>query len=954
MASVPPRPNLGKSQALNQAQATVTRLANLIPNVATDLSPVTVYQPGVGSTELLATPGNPVAIPTSYGVWVAPDVNGDGSVWYAQVECFGGGGGAGGGNSSQGGGGGGGGEYAREDQYPITPGASYVYVTGLPGSGGFSNQAGAGGPGTEGTAGGITIFDVAGIGLAGGVVANGGLGGDASSVGIGGLGGTGSANSVHFNGGNGGTNVSGFGCDNPISLSQASGMFVNNTLSDLIVQAWYVENDSNFSSATRNDGSTYARTGTWTNLTGGAFETSENTPAAPNQVPAYTGVAGVYGPNQTQAGWTSQFYANKFTAPAARFSCGGFALGGSQLTVSCWIQATQNTWGNTANSSFANIATNSTNINFASFKGFGLYMFKDSVGTWRCYAQVGNGTTRYTINSNPMPPTPNTWYYVVMTYNAGTLSLYVNGSLVTSTTTTGYTSVPGGAYSVVMGCDPASSTNWFFGGVSNVWFANDCLTATGVSQAFGLTAPTGGAGGGASGGPSANGGTGSSGSGATGGAGGTPATIPANLSGIATRAMGGFAGANANSTNSSPLTPSGGPYGGGGGGCGDMSSPPAIQTLTYQFSTAGTYNGIDATQGPGTPYNLNQQNRPAAGLNSVLYAGGLASDSASGSKNSVLILPAGISKAIGSATYTITSVYLTFTNAFPTNTVDSILELAYSSDTTLPQTYVGNSIIDYVGAINIEAGAGTITYDLTQTSFVAELANGTATALVIGPGNNPVIDAYNAPTGPQFYASIYGPGAYDTSGNPLYPTLTVILEKTITVQQGSNGGAGAIVVTALNTNTTPVAFVEPFAGTDSAGNQYAQGFTGNINTWNPADISPGGFAPETWHTPSITLSGWGQTSNNMLLRYRLLPTGDLQLCGDISGPAIVGNPTLFTLPSQYYTSHTLGFTICRFAGTLTSADDGIGQVTSAGAVAVFGCVGATRLIFNAIIPLSAT
>ena len=67
-----------KSQALNQAQATVTRLAALIPNVATDLSPVTIYQPAQGSFSFQASTGSfdDVAINTSYGVWVAPDVNG--------------------------------------------------------------------------------------------------------------------------------------------------------------------------------------------------------------------------------------------------------------------------------------------------------------------------------------------------------------------------------------------------------------------------------------------------------------------------------------------------------------------------------------------------------------------------------------------------------------------------------------------------------------------------------------------------------------------------------------------------------------------------------------------------------------------------------------------------------------------------------------------------------------
>jgi hypothetical protein len=870
-ASVPPSPKLGKSQALNQAQATVTRLAALIPNVATELSPVTIYQPAQGSFSFQASTGSfdNVAIDSSYGVWVAPDVNGDGSVWYATVECFGGGGGGGGGNSSQGGGGGGGGEYACETQYPIQPGKSYAYVCGLPGSGGFSNQAGAGGVGTEGTSGSATIFDLAGVGLAGGVVANGGLGGDQTSVGIGGQGGTGSANSIHFDGGLGGSNVSGNGSDNPLSLAQTSGMFVGNTLNTNVVQAWYIMNDSNSHSATRNDSSQYSRNGTWTNLTGGSFQTFQTSPAAPAQVPAYTSAPGTYGPNQTTAQWSSGFFEKARTAAAAKFYCGGLtSINGQKFTVSGWVQASQGTWGNTPAGTFAVVAANSTNINLASFKGFGLYFFNNA-GTWQLYAQVGNGTTRFTVNSGAIPPTPGTWYYVVMTFNANLLSLYVNGSLVASTTAS-YTSVPAGAYATAMGIDPGANANWFFGCTSNFWFANDCATSTLVSQAFGLTPPTGGSGGGASGGPSANGGAGHTGSGATGGAGGTPATQPASLVNVTTEAMGGFAGSNAGSGNASPLTPAGGPYGGGGGGSGDMVSPPAITTLTYPFTAAATYAGADAGSGPGTPYNTNQQNNPASGINTLLYAGGLPADTDSGSKNSLLLLPAGIKAAIGSATYTVTNVLLTVTNAFPSNAIESVLEVGYSNDTTLPPTYTGADLTDYVAAIEIPPGAGTVTYDLTQTGLIAELVNGTATALVMGPGNGPLngptFDSYNSQTGPQFYASIYGPGAYDTSGNPLFPYLTIVLEKTITVQQGSNGSVGAILISNIDNEDTPVAFVEPFAGTDDSGNQFGQGFTGQIQNFDPTQLTPGHYVPETWKT--VTLPATGTFSGT--IRYKKL------------------------------------------------------------------------------------
>lgn len=922
-ASVPPNPKLGKSQALNIAQATTTRLASLIPNVATELSPVTIYQPGAGSITFGVAPGEPPSVVDSYGVWVAPDLNGDGSTWYATVECFGAGGGGGGGNIAQGGGGGGGAEYAREEQYPIQPGTSYAYVCGLQGSGGFNNSGGTGGQGTAGTSGTTTVFDLAGVGLAGGVVANGGGGGDMTSVGIGGLGGTGSGNSIHFDGGDGGTNVSGNGSDNPVALASTSGMFVGNTLDSLIIPTWYIMNDVRGPS-NRNDATGNGHTGTWTNFTSpGFFTGGTNPPQAPAQVPAYTSTAGTYGPNATTAGWISAFYEKAASSASARFTANVPGFSGTRLTVSCWVQASQGTWGNTPAGTFAVVAANSTNLTFASFKGYALYFFNNA-GTWQVYAQVGNGTTRYTINSGAMPPTPGTWYHVVMTYDTGLLSLYVNGSLVASTTTTGYTSVPAGAFNTCLGLDPHVTSGWFFGSISNIWWATDCATSTLVNQAFGLTAATGGAGGGASGGPSAAGGNGASASGAAGGNGGTPAIQPASLIDVTTAAMGGFSGANANSTNTSPLTPSGGPYGGGGGGSGDMASPPALTTLTYQFPAAATYAGVDAQAGPGSPYNTNQQANPSSGVNTLLYAGGLASDTSSGSKNSLLLLPAGIQAAIGSATYTITNVLLTVTNAFPANPVESVLEIGYSSDTTLPQTYTGASLIDYVAAIEIPPGAGTITYDLTQTTLPAELANGTATALVLGPGNNPTFDAYNAPTGPQFYASVYGPGAFDTSNNPLYPYLTVILQKTITTQQGSGGASGGIIVISVNSGETPVAFVEPFAGTDAGGNQYAQGFTGPVTAWDPSNITPGGFTPETWHSVAPN-TGWAASGSGYNgFWVRLNPDGFAEAVFDLTAGAGVTTTVVAAgvISSAYYPSGAAGGvnagTVCPY-GTLPAA-----------------------------------
>jgi hypothetical protein len=300
MASVPPNPNLGKSQALNISQVTSQRLATLVPTLPTVLSPVTVYQPGPsGGTvgdELIASAGQPVDVAGSYGVWIAPDFYGNGQEYYVQVECFGAGGGGGGGNSGSGGGGGGGGEYACEPQYPVKPGESYSYVVGLPGTGGVNNTTQVN-PGSAGINGGTTIFDTdSGINansLANGVVANGGQGGDQTSVGIGGAGGTGSTNTIHFNGGAGGTNGSVNGSDNPLSFAVVSGMFVGNSLSTSVISDWIITNDAPPTGGKLNDntgGENWGYVSNYSSGSGGIGLTLEAV-ATPTQIPAYASSA---------------------------------------------------------------------------------------------------------------------------------------------------------------------------------------------------------------------------------------------------------------------------------------------------------------------------------------------------------------------------------------------------------------------------------------------------------------------------------------------------------------------------------------------------------------------------------------------------------------------------------------------------------------------------------------
>lgn len=340
-----------------------------------------------------------------------------------------------------------------------------------------------------------------------------------------------------------------------------------------------------------------------------------------------------------------------------------------------------------------------------------------------------------------------------------------------------------------------------------------------------------------------------------------------------------------------------------------MPSSPASTTLSIPFTTAATYNGIDAAF-PGAPYSSNQQSTSGG-----LFTGGLSADSASGSKNTMMLMPSGLAKTLGNNAWTIQQIFLTFTNANPANATDTILEFAYSNDVVLPQSYTGVSATEYVGNALIPAGSNTVTYDLTNSDLATHILAGTATALIFGPTDNPTFDAYNATTGAQFYNEIYGVGATDQFNNPLQPFLTVVLQKTLTTQIGGGGGVGAIALTQITNTGAPVALVQPFAGTDTQGNAYAAGFSGQISAWQPAS-SP--TLVEAWHYPSLNGSFISQ-SGSQKVGYRFEALNKVHLVGVLkisTGTSMAG--TVFTVPAAYRPASAVFMPISGFAiGTMT-------------------------------------
>lgn len=820
MTATPPKASLVKTP-LAVATATSQRLSALLPTVPSQYSPVTVYQAGnvgVGSQLIAPTSAFPAGA-GYYGVWTAPDLN-NGKPYVIQVECFGGGGGGGGGSTACGGGGGGGGEYAAEVSYPVKPGQVYAWQVGVPGSPGVANSNNAQAA-TAGGTGGITRFDIAGLGVAGGVVANGGLGGDVGNTGNGGNGGAGSINTTEFAGGAGGTNVPGGGggsggqggTDNPIALFTAG--FLTKTPS-----AWYLMNDfGTLGQLNDNTGkANVAAPGSFL-PSGLAFRAAVG---SPSQVPAYAGPANPPSwPNQMVSQTSIYWVLTQLTQVSGYVVCPALGWDGATITYSCWVTPDPSgTWGNTASGSRSVIVANCEGYYNSSTAGTALYFKQNGTPSnpnWTLNFYCSDGSSPSTLSVS-MPPVVGTPNQVVITFNNGAMKLYVNGSQVASTTAA-FTVIPTWPtvpYAPNIGCDPQLSRDWFFGYMANAWFSSGVLSAAGVTQAFSGTGSStgGGAGGGASGGPAAAGGTGAAGAGSAGGAGGTPATQPTADIGINSPANAGIAGAASGSGNSG-IT---GGYGAGGGGAGESTTPPAVNTITVPFITASTYAGTDAQGGAaGTVYNPVIQ-----GISGRLFTGGTSKDAASGSKNSLLILPPNLPAQLSNGNWTVTRVTLTVFNANTQASQNALMQVGWSNDTFLPITYTAGDIAGSAGVVEIPLGASQVTVDLTESQIGSYLQAGTATALVLGPGPSPTFAAYNASTAGDFYTAIYGPGAVDNAGNSLAPYLTVTYAQSTTVQQGSPGGAGGILLTYLNQAQALVGTWNAASGINAQGGQLTE------------------------------------------------------------------------------------------------------------------------------------
>jgi hypothetical protein len=917
-------PKLSVSIPMAKVNATAARLDAIVPNLASDLSPSLVYLPGADD-EVVKNAS--VLTSADYG-WTAPDLN-NGQPYTVQIEVFGAGGGGGGGAATGvgGGGGGGGGEYACEPLYPIIPGETYSYFAGKGGRGGKTSSLIAGATAFPGFSGQPTQFDLRGKGLTGGVLANGGFGGDQSGNGLGGPGGTGSSNTIHFDGGSGATSSSGIMSDNPIT-GMANGIGH--------VFSWYRLDDA-VGKTTAQDFSS-ARKAASVVVGSGAIVKPVSSPVAPPQVP--------FGPSQNWWGGTSvgetQGNCWQFEHGSGSGGIGGLvapvrtpAL--TTLSVGAWIKGSLSAsaagdWTDGTHSS-AIIATSLDASSTGASKG---WMFSLGGGSGASsstinFTGVRSDGSLYGMSATGPSATDGNWHYVVAEWAAtGTnnCALYVDGvAVVTSTSTIGQ--IAASSKTISVGFNQATNSYGFKGYMSNPWVTTMIAPSSYVTAAYGATPATGGSGGGASGGSAGAGNAGTLATGSTGGAGGSSAA--ASNPGINTGSGAGGAGGNSNSAGGN--APTSIPYAGGGGGAGaDTSAVPSAFSVEVPCSMSASYAGLDASgAAAGQLYTISanpvaNETDPwyntAAKQDAICYSGGASSAPFKGSMNTLLTFPSlasidgntgNVTDYLASGDWTIQKTYLKLTVETPhasvivigswmSNAVISMLD----SDATLGAWGYGGPLL----TAYIPAGtAGRQVYiDLSGTTVISTMLsnaytngysqNGQAlqgSGLLIGAlqgstlyyGN--VHGAWNADEDQDWYTAFHGA---DSSG------LSAALEIYYTASGASvvTAGAGSdgyIVVRYLDPKGTPIATVLPEAAVDAGGNNLGAGFTadsGNYNVWQPGS-NPRTL--ESWHAMTL-VNGWtagGGTSSY----YRLLPGNLLVLKINVDAASST-NDLFFTLP----------------------------------------------------------
>ncbi len=383
---------------------------------------------------------------------------------------------------------------------------------------------------------------------------------------------------------------------------------------------------------------------------------------------------------------------------------------------------------------------------------------------------------------------------------------------------------------------------------------------------------------------------------------------------------------------------------GGGGGGAAASTGTGQVTFRYAPVASGSYYGNDAQGGNA---NLISNMTPADG---TLWQGGFAAvyspspgtsyggGSFAGTQKSVMLLPSSVAADLSGVTIDKVTLYLhNLTSYYSTGL---IVWLGYGQFTDLETYYdgVNPTVTTAVESYSVPPGAGT-TIDLTPTGLGSALKEGIATGLVLGPGP--------AAFDPGSFGSFTGAG-----GGIYQPVLTVTGHTSAAQARGGNGADGQVAITYTVPTTQLAAALQPAAGTDLAGNQFAAGYTGPTTAIDPASGITTPVIPETWHTVALD-PGWTLNQNYAVPSYRLTSQGELQLTGlaDFGSPQTASRdlnssnplPPAYRPPSQKV-----------FRDGNSIGQRGVMQITTAGVIQMLANVAnpARYAEIDAIIPLN--
>lgn len=433
-----------------------------------------------------------------------------------------------------------------------------------------------------------------------------------------------------------------------------------------------------------------------------------------------------------------------------------------------------------------------------------------------------------------------------------------------------YTVGAGGAASTTGGGHGADGTDSFFDatGVYANGGGGNGTGGTGSANSVHFDGGAGGASngdsGGASGGNSGN-------SLAAGNAGVSPAGATGGPS-PAAQAGSGTGGAGGNDLGNGAA---GGSPGAGGGGAGAGGSGTTTLTKTYYPTYTASYYGPDATGG----------NANGLRSTSTLYQGGETASGGSYNGNQRCVMVYNSDQiAADFAGYTPTGLSLELLNQHTWYSGGMNVEFDTGQDTSYPgsppDTWQGSQY--YVGTGTIGEGEAH-SYQLGAT--VAGYFTGHHTNF-LGLG------AYVAADYP-YNLNYYGYMAGGTAANPITITGT---KGTGTVTSSGKGADGSVVITYASSSAMIFA-LSAAAGTDTAGNSYAAGYTGPVTAFEPG-VSPA--VPETWHDMALS-NGWHVGSGGFA-QYKMLPDNQVAVRLNNVIPGTINDGTLlWAWPSSDYT-----------------------------------------------------